>query len=133
MTPAADRSASWVLTITGHAGTSPVGPLGGHGARAMAGPDPDEFPPPSASRSREGRRRRDAALRSDAVGGHAGALIELPVEQRRAVVLAAFYGRTAKEIRGCRSRFPSGQAKTRIPRRFASGSRAAMVSEDAAS
>jgi RNA polymerase sigma factor (sigma-70 family) len=41
------------------------------------------------------------------------ALEALPVEQRRAVVLAAFYGRTAREI-GELENVPLGTAKTRI-------------------
>jgi RNA polymerase sigma-70 factor (ECF subfamily) len=41
------------------------------------------------------------------------ALEELPVEQRRATVLAALYGRTANEISSSES-IPLGTAKTRI-------------------
>ena len=41
------------------------------------------------------------------------ALVDLPVEQRRALVLAAWYGRTAKEI-GASEDIPVGTAKTRI-------------------
>jgi RNA polymerase sigma factor (sigma-70 family) len=41
------------------------------------------------------------------------ALATLPVEQRRAVVLAAFYGRTAREISEL-EKVPLGTAKTRI-------------------
>ena len=41
------------------------------------------------------------------------ALAELPVEQRRAVVLAAIYGRTALEISESEG-IPLGTAKTRI-------------------
>ena len=37
----------------------------------------------------------------------------LPIEQRRALVLAAFYGRTAKEIADLEG-IPLGTAKTRI-------------------
>jgi RNA polymerase sigma factor (sigma-70 family) len=40
-------------------------------------------------------------------------LIRLPVEQRRALVLAAFFGRTAEEISASES-IPLGTAKTRI-------------------
>ena len=42
-----------------------------------------------------------------------GALALLPEEQRRAVVLASFYGRTAHEI-GELEGVPLGTAKTRI-------------------
>ena len=41
------------------------------------------------------------------------ALADLPPEQRRALVLAAWYGRTAKEI-GESEAIPTGTAKTRI-------------------
>jgi len=39
-----------------------------------------------------------AAIASESVGGVRSALAGLPLEQRRAVVLAALYGRTAAEI-----------------------------------
>jgi RNA polymerase sigma factor (sigma-70 family) len=42
-----------------------------------------------------------------------GAIAELPQEQRRALFLAAFHGRTAQEI-GELERIPLGTAKTRI-------------------
>ena len=42
-----------------------------------------------------------------------GAIIALPTEQRRALVLAAYLGRTAQEI-GELERIPLGTAKTRI-------------------
>jgi len=55
----------------------------------------------------------DAALTSEAAGAVRRALRSLPEEQSRALMLAAFYGRTAEEI----SRFeaiPLGTAKTRV-------------------
>jgi RNA polymerase sigma factor (sigma-70 family) len=58
------------------------------------------------------------------------ALINLPVEQRRAVVLASFYGLTAKEV-GTREDIPLGTAKTRI-RTGLLRLRAALVAEEAA-
>jgi len=61
---------------------------------ADADPDEREFPVDEAERLRK-------------------ALESLPVEQRRAVVLAAFYGRTAREI-GELENVPLGTAKTRI-------------------
>lgn len=42
-----------------------------------------------------------------------GAIATLPEEQRRALVLAAFFGRTAREI-GMLEHVPLGTAKTRI-------------------
>jgi RNA polymerase sigma-70 factor (ECF subfamily) len=41
------------------------------------------------------------------------AMATLPVDQRRALVLAAFYGKTAREI-GESEHIPLGTAKTRI-------------------
>jgi RNA polymerase sigma-70 factor (ECF subfamily) len=55
----------------------------------------------------------DAALTSDAVGRVKAALNDLPAEQRRAVLLAAMYGRTAVEIADSES-IPLGTAKSRI-------------------
>jgi RNA polymerase sigma factor (sigma-70 family) len=61
---------------------------------------------------------RSAAGTEEAAALRAGeplrdALVELPVEQRRALVLALFYGYTAREI-GEREGIPLGTAKTRI-------------------
>ena len=53
-----------------------------------------------------------AVLGDDAHRLH-GALRELPADQRRALVLAAFYGKTAREI-GESESIPLGTAKTRI-------------------
>jgi RNA polymerase sigma-70 factor (ECF subfamily) len=53
------------------------------------------------------------ATRADDVARVRAALLELPEEQRRAVVLAAFFGRTAREI-GEQESIPLGTAKTRI-------------------
>ena len=55
----------------------------------------------------------DAAVVADQVPGLRTALAELPAEQRRALVLAAIYGRTAAEI-GEQESIPLGTAKTRI-------------------
>jgi RNA polymerase sigma factor (sigma-70 family) len=54
-----------------------------------------------------------AALGSDAASGLRRALERLPVEQRRALVLAYFHGMTAAEI-GDAEGIPLGTAKTRI-------------------
>jgi RNA polymerase sigma-70 factor (ECF subfamily) len=60
----------------------------------------------------------DAAVLSDEVGALKVALNRLPVEQRRALVLAAIAGRTAQEVSELEG-IPLGTAKTRI--------RAAMI------
>jgi RNA polymerase sigma-70 factor (ECF subfamily) len=60
----------------------------------------------------------DAARTSDTVGKVKAALHELPVEQRRAVLLAAMYGWTSGEIANAES-IPLGTAKSRICRGIA--------------
>ena len=55
----------------------------------------------------------EAAVVADTARGVRGAVALLPIDQRRALVLAAFYGRTAKEIADMEG-IPLGTAKTRI-------------------
>ena len=55
----------------------------------------------------------DAALTSQAVDAVGRALRQLPEEQSRALLLAAFFGRTAEEISRAEA-IPLGTAKTRI-------------------
>ena len=55
----------------------------------------------------------EAAVRADEISRLRGAFAGLPPEQRRAVMLAAFYGRTAEEI-GVTEGIPLGTAKSRI-------------------
>jgi len=55
----------------------------------------------------------DAAVTADAVAAVRRALRALPDEQARALLLAAFYGRTAEEISRSEA-IPLGTAKTRI-------------------
>ncbi len=55
----------------------------------------------------------DVAQRADATAQVRRALQALPIEQRRALVLSAFYGLTAEEISRSES-IPLGTAKTRI-------------------
>jgi RNA polymerase sigma factor (sigma-70 family) len=55
----------------------------------------------------------DAAERADAVGRAHRALLCIPREQRRALLLSAYYGLTAEEISE-RDGIPLGTAKTRI-------------------
>jgi RNA polymerase sigma-70 factor (ECF subfamily) len=96
---------TWLLTITrnlaidairmGRSRPSDLVPMV-DGVWADAGPLPDEL---------AGRDAEMTMVRA--------ALARLPVEQRRAVLLAAFYGRTAQEISEIES-IPLGTAKTRI-------------------
>jgi RNA polymerase sigma-70 factor (ECF subfamily) len=72
-----------------------------------------------------------AALDADVADRLRGALIGLPAEQRRAVVLAGFYGLTAREV-GQRESIPLGTAKTRI-RTGLMRLRAVLVAEEAPS
>ena len=55
----------------------------------------------------------DAAVTADMASSVQAALTRLPPEQRRALVLAAYYGRTAEEISRTEG-IPLGTAKTRI-------------------
>jgi len=55
----------------------------------------------------------DAAVKSDAVTRARSALATLPIEQRRAIVLAVMYGRTATEVASIES-IPLGTAKSRV-------------------
>ncbi|HEY7136724.1 MAG TPA: sigma-70 family RNA polymerase sigma factor [Acidimicrobiia bacterium] len=77
---------------------------------------------PSQTRSPE-----DAATTSHDVSRLRGALTELPPEQRRALLLAAFHGQTAREVSESEG-IPLGTAKTRI-RTAMLRLRAALVSE----
>ena len=54
-----------------------------------------------------------AVVANEAVARARSALADLPIDQRRAVVLAALYGRTANEIAEVES-IPLGTAKSRI-------------------
>jgi RNA polymerase sigma factor (sigma-70 family) len=55
----------------------------------------------------------ESAVVADTARGVRGAVALLPIDQRRALVLSAFYGRTAKEIADLEG-IPLGTAKTRI-------------------
>lgn len=102
--PSRGRVVAWMLRITRNAAldalrmrrSTPVDPEVMLRIPAAPGGDPQHH----AMVTHEVRR-----LRSD--------LLDLPEEQRRAVVLAAFYGRTAREI-GEIEGVPLGTAKTRI-------------------
>jgi RNA polymerase sigma-70 factor (ECF subfamily) len=96
---------SWVLTITRNLTIDALR------MRRAVPTDPDEFAA-SAMMSLE-HNPEDAVLRGDTSDVMRRALSGLPPEQRRAVVLAAVYGRTALEISE-EEAIPLGTAKTRI-------------------
>ncbi len=96
---------SWVLTITRNLTIDALR------MRRAVPTDPDDFTA-SAMLSPENN-PEDVVRRADVRDVMRAALAELPPEQRRAVVLAAVYGRTASEI-GEEEGIPLGTAKTRI-------------------
>jgi RNA polymerase sigma-70 factor (ECF subfamily) len=97
--------ASWVLTITRNLAIDALR------LRRAVPTDPDDFAA-AALRSNE-HDPEDAVRRGDVRDLVRGGLDALPPEQRRAVVLAAVYGRTALEISESED-IPLGTAKTRI-------------------
>jgi RNA polymerase sigma-70 factor (ECF subfamily) len=97
--------ASWVLTITRNLAIDALR------LRRAVPTDPDDFAS-AALRSNE-HDPEDAVRRGDVRELVRGGLEALPSEQRRAVVLAAVYGRTALEISESEG-IPLGTAKTRI-------------------
>jgi RNA polymerase sigma-70 factor (ECF subfamily) len=97
--------ASWVLTITRNLTIDALR------LRRAVPTDPDEFAA-AALRSNE-HNPEDAVQRGDVRDVVRDALGVLPPEQKRAVVLAAVYGRTALEISESEN-IPLGTAKTRI-------------------
>lgn len=74
-----------------------------------------------------GRDPSDAAVVADDTARLRAAMVDLPSEQRRALVLAVFHGQTAREVAEQES-IPLGTAKTRI-RSAVLRLRAALVSE----
>lgn len=97
--------ASWVLTITRNLAIDALR------LRRAVPTDPDDFAA-AAARSNE-HNPEDAVQRGEVRHVVRDALEILPPEQRRAVVLAAVYGRTALEISESEG-IPLGTAKTRI-------------------
>jgi RNA polymerase sigma-70 factor (ECF subfamily) len=97
--------ASWVLTITRNLAIDALR------LRRAVPTDPDDFAA-AALRSNE-HDPEDAVRRGDVRDLVRSGLDALPPEQRRAVVLAAVYGRTAMEISESEG-IPLGTAKTRI-------------------
>jgi RNA polymerase sigma-70 factor (ECF subfamily) len=114
--------ASWVLTITRNLAIDALR------LRRAVPTDPDDFAA-SALMSNE-HNPEDAAGRSDIRDTVRNALAGLPEEQRRAVVLAAVYGRTALEISESEG-IPLGTAKTRIRTALIRMRAAVAVAEDA--
>jgi RNA polymerase sigma factor (sigma-70 family) len=96
---------SWVLTITRNLTIDALR------MRRAVPTDPDDFAA-AATMSLE-HNPEDAVRRQDVSQTVRAALATLPAEQRRAVVLAAIYGRTALEISE-EEGIPLGTAKTRI-------------------
>ena len=97
--------ATWVLTITRNLAIDALR------LRRAVPTDPEDFAAAAAISNEHNP--EDAAQRGDVRKVVRSALEGLPSEQRRAVVLAAVYGRTALEISESEG-IPLGTAKTRI-------------------
>src|SRR5271166_6328384 len=96
---------TWVLTITRNLAIDALR------MQRSVPTDPDDF---VALGLVSGERPpEEAALAAEAAPGVRRALATLPPDQRRALVLAAVFGRTAAEISASES-IPLGTAKTRI-------------------
>jgi RNA polymerase sigma factor (sigma-70 family) len=103
--PRRGRVATWLLTIARNVATDAARmgrgePMDPDRIMELNVPAPGPAPDERAIAQEEGRTLREA-------------LRGLPVEQRRALVMAAFLGRTAQEI-GESEGIPLGTAKTRI-------------------
>jgi RNA polymerase sigma-70 factor (ECF subfamily) len=96
---------SWVLTITRNLTIDALR------MRRAVPTDPDDFA--SAAMMSLEHNPEDAVRRHEVGEAVRAALATLPVEQQRAVILAAVYGRTALEISE-EEGIPLGTAKTRI-------------------
>jgi RNA polymerase sigma factor (sigma-70 family) len=103
--PRRGRVTSWLLTIARNAASD---------ARRLRRAEPtDPETMLSLATASEEPDPEDQALTGWETHRLRGALISLPEEQRRALLLAAFYGWTAQEISD-REGIPLGTAKTRI-------------------
>jgi RNA polymerase sigma-70 factor (ECF subfamily) len=98
-------AATWVLTITRNLAIDAIR------QRRAVPTDPDELL--SVARATGDRSAEDVTLSTNLSEAVRGALGSLPPEQRRALVLASLYGRTAAEISASEG-IPLGTAKTRI-------------------
>ena len=96
---------SWALTITRNLAIDALR------IRRAVATDPDDQVFLTLVSSE--RQPLDVAITEDDIGSVRIALATLPVEQRRAVLLAAMYGRTATEIARAED-IPVGTAKSRI-------------------
>jgi len=99
--------ASWVLTITRNLTIDALR------LRRAVPTDPDDFAARTGTLGSNEHNPEDSVRRADIRQLVHTALAVLPEEQRRAVVLAAVYGRTALEISESEG-IPLGTAKTRI-------------------
>jgi len=99
--------ASWVLTITRNLTIDALR------LRRAVPTDPEDFAASAGSLGSNEHNPEDSVRRTDIRQLVQAALKVLPEEQRRAVVLAAVYGRTALEISESEG-IPLGTAKTRI-------------------
>ncbi len=95
--------ATWLLAITRNLAIDAL-----RSGRATPS-DPDTF----VDVWDESKQPDETAADTDGAGRLRRAVVALPPDQRRAVVLAAFYGRTAQEI-SISEQIPLGTAKTRI-------------------
>jgi RNA polymerase sigma factor (sigma-70 family) len=96
---------TWVLTITRNLAVDSL---------RRKGADPaDPHAPIFLDRPGHGSIPEDAATAADEADRVRNALFDLPVAQRRALVLAAFYGYTARDI-GRIEAIPLGTAKSRV-------------------
>jgi RNA polymerase sigma factor (sigma-70 family) len=75
------------------------------------------------------RQPEDAAVTADSLERLRGDLADLPIDQRRAVLLAAMYGRTALEIAEAEG-IPLGTAKSRIRLGMAKLREVVVIEED---
>ncbi len=113
--------ASWTLTITRNLAIDAL--------RFRSGTPTDADDPVFLELPSTERQPEDVAVTGDAVERLRADLAGLPIEQRRAVLLAALYGRTALEIAEAEG-IPVGTAKSRIRLGMAKLREAVVVEED---
>lgn len=101
--PRRGSAATWLLTITRNLAIDALR------ARRASPTDPADL----LDLPDQATTPADAAVDGDAAGRLRAVIATLPAEQRRALVLARFYGQTAQEI-SVSEQIPLGTAKTRI-------------------